>query len=268
MGKMLSANTILVRGKITAEDVIRLQHDLFADGIRTTAEAELLFRMEADCAEKDVSWNGFFVEALAEYYIFNTEPTGELGEAEAQHLIRHILSDGHVAGATELALAIRIVERARVCPVDVGFLILKAVWDSVMEPARAAYGQDRRPGVITAEDIGIIRKAIHATGSDDGIAVSRAEAELLFALECETNDAENDLAWRDLFVQAVGAHLLAPMSGTCDEVDGAEARWLVEQISKDGSIRRNERALLAFLYGKLDTGHPALAPLFAVAGLR
>ena len=268
MGKMLSANEMLVRGNITAEDVIRLQHDLFAEGISTTTEAELLFRMDADCAEKDESWNGFFVDALAEYYIFNTEPAGELGEAEAQHLIRHILSDGHVAGATELALAIRVVERARTCPVDVGYLILKAVWDSVMDPAFAAYGQDRNPGVITAEDVEIIRKAIHATGSDDGIAVGRTEAELLFALERETKDAENDIAWRDLFVQALGAHLLAPASGTRDEVDGAEARWLVEQIGKDREIRRNEHALLALLYGKLEAGHPALAPLFAVAGLR
>lgn len=268
MGKMLSANTILVKGKITAEDVIRLQRDLFAEGVHTATEAELLFRMEADCAERDESWNAFFVDALAEYYIFHTEPTGELSEEGAQHLIQHILSDGHVAGETELALAIRVAERARVCPVDVGYLILKAVWDSVMDPAKAAYGQDRHPGVITAEDVSIIRKAIHAKGSDDGIAVSRAEAELLFALERETEDEGNDLAWRDLFVQAISARLLAPRSGTRDEVDGAEARWLVEQVSKDANIRRNERALLAFLYGKLDNGHPALAPLFAVAGLR
>ncbi len=268
MGKMLSANEMLVRGNITAEDVIRLQHDLFAEGISTTTEAELLFRMDADCTEKDESWNGFFVDALAEYYIFNTEPAGQLGKAEAQHLIRHIMADGKVARETELALAIRVVERARTCPVDVGYLILKAVWDSVMDPEKAAYGRGRRPGVIVAEDVEIIRKAIHATGSDDGIAVSRAEAELLFALERETDDAENDLAWRDLFVQALGAHLLAPASGTRDEVDGAEARWLVEQIGRDREIRRNERALLAFLYGKLEAGHPALAPLFTVAGLR
>ena len=56
MGKMLSANEMLVRGNITAEDVIRLQHDLFAEGISTTTDAELLFRMDADCTEKDESW--------------------------------------------------------------------------------------------------------------------------------------------------------------------------------------------------------------------
>jgi len=267
MGKMLTVNQMIVRGEISTQDVIRLKHDIFADGVREIAEAELLFRIEADCATKDESWNAFFVDALAEYYLFNTEPSGELGEDQAQHLIRHILADGHVAGPTELGLAIRVVERAKTCPVDLGYLVLKAVWDSVMDPAKAAYGGDRRPKAITAEDVDIIRKAVHATGSDDGIAVSRAEAELLFALEHETDDAQNDIAWRDLFVQAVAAHLLAPRSGTQGEVDGEEAKWLIGQISRDGAIRRNERSLLAFLYGKTGGDHPALGPLYAVAGL-
>lgn len=267
MGRMLSANEILVRREITAQDVIRLRHDIFADGVREAAEAELLLRMDADCAKKDESWNGFFVDALAEYYIFNTEPAGELGEDAAQHLIRHILADGRVAGETELALAIRVIERARTCPVDVGYLVLKAVWDSVMDPAKATYGRDRCPRVITSGDVDIMRRAIHATGSDDGVAVSRAEAELLFALERETDEARNDITWRDLFVQAVGGHLLAPKSGTNGGIDGEEARWLLGQIRQDGGIRRNERSLLAFLYGRLDRDHPALAPLFAVAGL-
>lgn len=267
MGKMLSVNQMIVQGEVTSQDVIRLQHDIFADGIREAAEADLLFRMDSECTVKHESWNAYFVDALAEYYIFNTEPAGELGDDQSQHLIRHILADGKVAGETELALAIRVIERARTCPVDVGYLVLKAVWDSVMDPAKAAYGGDRRPKAITAEDVDIIRKAIHATGSDDGIAVSRAEAELLFALERETNDAENDIAWRDLFVQAVGGHLLAPKAGAGGGIDGDEARWLLGQIREDGNISRNERSLLAFLHGKLDNAHPSLAPIFAVAGL-
>jgi hypothetical protein len=268
MGKMLSANEMLVRGEITAQDVIRLRHEIFADGVRETPEAELLFRMDSECAARDESWNDFFVDALAEFYIFNTEPAGALGDDQTQHLIRHILADGKVAGETELALAIRVIERAQSCPADLGFLVLKAVWDSVMEPAKAAYGKDRRSKVITAEDVEILRKAVHAAASDDNHAVSRAEAELLFALERDTDEAENDITWRDLFVQAVGGHLLAPKAGTTDGIDGDEAQWLLGQIREAGKIRRNERSLLAFLYGKLDNAHPALAPIFAVAGLR
>lgn len=268
MGKMLSANEMLVRGEITARDVIRLRHEIFADGVRKASEAELLFRMDGECAAKDESWKDFFVDALAEYYIFNTEPAGALDEARTQHLIRHILADGKVAGGTELALAIRVIERAQSCPADLGYLVIKTVWDSVMEPAKAAYGKGRRPKAITAEDVEILRKAVHAAAGDDGAAVSRAEAELLYALERETDDAENDITWRDLFVQAVGGHLLAPKTGTRDGIDADEAQWLLGQIREDGKIRRNERSLLAFLHGKQDSVHPALAPIFAVAGLR
>lgn len=268
MGKMLSASEMLVRGEITAQDVIRLRHEIFADGVRDVSEAELLFRMDTECAAKHDSWKDFFVDALAEYYIFNAEPSGALGHAQAQHLIHHILVDGKVAGETELALAIRVIECAKSCPADLGYLVLKAVWDGVMDPAKAAYGKDRRPKVITAKDVEILRKAVHAVASDDGASVSRTEAELLFALERDTDEAENDIAWRDLFVQAVGGHLLAPKAGTNDGIDGDEAQWLLGQIREDGRIRRNEHSLLAFLYRKLDSPHPALAPLFAVAGLR
>lgn len=267
MGGMLSATEMLLRGEITEQDVMRLRHDIFADGVRKVSEAELLFRMDSECNAKDDSWREFFVESLAEFYIFNTEPAGGLGESQTQHLVRNILSDGRVAGETELALALRIIERAHTCPADLGDLVMKAVWDSVMHPEKAAYGTDRRPRVITAEDVEILRKAVRAPAGDEGVSISRSEAELLFALERETDQAENDVTWRDLFVQAIAAHLLSPKTGTRDSVDDAEAQWLLRQIREDGQIRNNERSLLTFLHNKLGVVHPALAPILAAAGI-
>lgn len=267
MAGILSANEIISHGEITAEDVDRLRQDIFRDGVRKFPEVELLFRMDDECETKDESWREFFVDALAEFYIFNTDPVGGLSERESRHLIDRILADGRVAGETELALALRIIERANSCPPELGYLVLEAVRESVLHPERAAYGHDRRPNVITAEDVEILSKAIRAPAGDDGASVSRAEAELLFTLEQETDEAENDFAWRDLFVQALAAHLLTPKKGTRDSIDDEEAQWLLGQIRKDGRIRNNERSLLTFLHNKLGFVHPALAPTFAAAGL-
>lgn len=268
MGGNLDLSGMLARRKIAAEDVVRLRRDIFPDGVRTASEADTLFRMDRECEIKDESWREFYVEALAEFFIFNTEPAGGLSDEQAQHLIRRILEDGRIAGETELALVLRIIERAHSCPPDLGYLALRAVRDSVMSPEKAAYGNDRHPGEITPEDVEILRQAIRAPAGDDGTAVSRAEAELLFALERETDDSRNDIAWRDLFVQTVGSHLLGPKRGTTHALDSGEAGWLLGQISDPGNIRNNERALLTFLHGKLDFIPASLAPLFAAEGLR
>lgn len=267
MGGNHDVSGMLARREIAAEDVVRLRHDIFTDGVRKSSEADALFRMDSECEIKDESWREFFVDALAEFYIFNTEPAGGLSETQVEHLICRILEDGRIAGETELALVLRIIERAHSCPADLGYLALQAVRDSVMSPEKAAYGNDRRPGEITAEDVEMLRKAVQAPAGDDGTAVSRAEAELLFALERETDDSRNDIAWRNLFVQAVGSHLLGPKRGTTHAIDSGEARWLLGQISDPVNIRNNERALLTFLHGNLDFIPASLAPLFAAEGL-
>ena len=91
----------------------------------------------------------------------------------------------------------------------------------------------------------MIRRLIYGSGSQRGIAVSRAEAEFLFELNRATAGADNDPAWRDLFVKAITMHVLYG-GDSPDRVDEQEAAWLSGQIGADGDDHANEQALLAY----------------------
>ncbi len=106
----------------------------------------------------------------------------------------------------------------------------------------------------------MIRRLIYGSGGQNGLAISRTEAEFLFALNRATAGGENDPAWRDLFVKAITMHLL--FGGDSPErVDQDEAAWLTAQIGAEGSDRTNERALLAYLKREAASLHPSLDPL-------
>jgi hypothetical protein len=56
----------------------------------------------------------------------------------------------------------------------------------------------------------------------------------------------NSPAWKDLFVEAIGKHVLEDgiSPGVVDE---ETVDWLIERVSADGDIDENERALLEFI---------------------
>jgi hypothetical protein len=66
-----AVEAILSRGKITADDVLKLRHSVFWKGVVTPDDAEMVFtlndRLEANA---DPSWAPFFVEALTDYIVF------------------------------------------------------------------------------------------------------------------------------------------------------------------------------------------------------
>ena len=61
--------------------------------------------------------------------------------------------------------------------------MLDAVRHSVLHSRQALYGQtERKPGVIDAADVEVIRKLVYGLGGQSGMAISAAEAALLFEL--------------------------------------------------------------------------------------
>jgi hypothetical protein len=220
------------KAEITEDDVLALRRDVFADGIADRGEAERVFRIEREATTKHPSWTAFYVDALTDHVVWKVEPKKYVSEDNARFLIDHIMVDGRVDSATELELLINVLHWSLSCPEELALLALEAVRDSVLDPDHAAYGAGRRPAVIDAADVALIRKVIYAGGGGGGFTVTRREAEILFALNDATVDADNDPSWRDLFVKAIGAHLMFPR-GAPVVPSAAEARrrerWLEER---------------------------------------
>ena len=82
-------------------------------------------------------------------------------------------------------------------------------------------------------DCELIRRAIYGKASGGGYTTTRREADLLFDLNRESDKADNHEAWQDLFVKAIGSHLMFPLpvpqTPGADEARRREA-WLNSEV--------------------------------------
>ena len=225
---------ICASGRITAQDVRNLRRQVFPDGVISDAEASAVFRLDHACTEKDGEWTRFYVDALTDYFVWQSAPKGYVGDSQAARLIAEISRDGRVDTTSELELLINVVHWCTDCPEALAQLALQAVKESVLTPETGCYGSNRPPAVIAPGDVELIRKVIYAPGSPGGFTVTRGEAEFLVEIDRATQGVENAPGWPDLFAKGVANALMFPR-GAPVVPDAAEAtrreRWLESRRS-------------------------------------
>lgn len=209
MGELVLAAPVAgltTKGRIQPADVLMLRREVFHDGVATRGEAESLFALDAACQDKCDEWPVFFVEAISDYAVFSEPPAGYVSEENAAWLRRMISRDGRVDTRTELELLLTVLEKARSAPADLSAYALQQVAEAVAHGVGPLRNEISRGHVGEAE-VALIRRVLYAAGGQDDIAVSRAEAETLFAI----NEAAaiTSPAFDDLFVKAIGSFLLA-----------------------------------------------------------
>ncbi|MFO1127465.1 MAG: hypothetical protein U1E66_03390 [Rhodospirillales bacterium] len=226
---------ILARGTITADDVLALRRQVFADGIVSRAEAETMFVLNEGTRGNAPAWDSFFIEALTDYFVWQSDPRGYVDEAGAAFLMEAVGRDGRIDAPRELELIVNIVHWAASCPETLRLMALQAVKTAVLSGGGVLFGPGRRrPGVIDRADVSLVSKLIYAAGGEASLRISRREADLLFDLNDATSTAENDAGWRDLFVRAVASHLMFPQGEPhLPDADTMRRRdqWLAERRS-------------------------------------
>jgi len=219
-------------GAVTEADVLALRRGVFADGVVDRAEAEALFALERQCAERDPAWNAFYVDALTDFLVWRREPRGYVDEAAADFLLTNIGHDGRLDGPTEFELLLNVVHWAEAAPERLKEACIEAVRESVARPAGAVYGQARRPGAIDPVDVEIVRRIVYARSLDGSITVTRREADMVFDLHDATREADNAATWPDLFAKVIACHLLFPRGvPALPDADAMRRReaWLAER---------------------------------------
>lgn len=206
---------IFAHERVLESDVLALRRLFFADGIVDPSEAEALFEIEQRCETKDASWSQFFVEALTDYVVHQAEPAGYVSIENADWLMERVSADGVIAGQTELSLLIEVLDEARFVPEALITFVLDAIKTAVLKPdTPLGRGRGRRDGDgvaadgLGASDVALLRQVLYAAGGSGHIAVTRAEAELLIAIDEATRWADNDPEWTDLYINALSNHLM------------------------------------------------------------
>jgi len=221
-------------GRIEGQHALRLRRIIYANGSVGHEAAKLLLGLDRACSKKDPAFAQLYVEALTDYFVWQTEPKGYVTDEGARLLIDNIGANGHIESKTELELVLNIVNWARQCPEELVLLVLDAVRQSVLLSRETPLGANRPRTSIGAGDVAILRKALHAPAGDGSLLVTRREAELLFTLNDATAAGGNDPEWTDFFARAIANHLLNPSKAPVvpSREDAARReRWLNERGS-------------------------------------
>lgn len=201
---------VAVHGRISADDVRFFRTELFRDGAVTRFEAEHLFALHADNPEQCGEWQAFFVEALVDHVVHQEKPYGHVSDDNAAWLIRMVSRGTLVGSPAEMELLVRVIEEARSSPVGLSAFALAQVAFAVIDgkgPLAAA--RSGVPGIVEKHEVDLLRRILHAFGGDGNIAVTRAEADMLFRINDGTCEEMNHPSWNELFVKAVASFALA-----------------------------------------------------------
>ena len=230
----MTASEILARVRvtknITAAEALTARAAVFGgDAIILPDEIETLFAIDEAAARSDPLWVELLAEATVDYLVNQQPPSGYISEANAEWLVERIARDGKVKTETELEVLIKVLDAARSSPPRLAQFALRQVQSAIVDgEGPLAHGGRLERGRVGADEAALLRRILYAFGGDEGIAISRAEAEVLFDINDATADADNDPAWTDLFVKAVANAIMAASGYRAPPRDVALAReeWL------------------------------------------
>ncbi len=245
--RSVSVDDIISRGSIREQDVMRMRQSLYDDGLITPEEAANLIRLNASCPVQDAAWSPFFVQAICDYVVNQTQPEGYVTAANADWLIAMIAPAGRVRSKTELDLLLQVLETARWSPERLVRFALDEVKRAVIEGDGPLRMNGTRPtGTITDAEVDLIRRILYAFGGDGNIAITRAEAEVLIAIEESLAAGSSNPAWTDLFVKAMANVILA--------TSGYAPPSREEALRSDAWLKRRGDLSLSTLVGTMVTG--------------
>ncbi len=212
MGSSVSTivNDAVARGQLSDQDLKSLRKATYSDGLVSDEEARYIFQANQSCKIDAVGWADFFVEALTDYIVTQQEPEGYITAESAAWLIEQVSADGIIHSKTELELLVNVVDKARWAPQSLATFALEQVKQAVISgggPLRG--GNTLDPGTITNGEVELLRRILYAFGGDDNIAVTRAEAEVLFEINDATASQPINAAWTELFCKAITNTLMA-----------------------------------------------------------
>lgn len=194
---------------LTAEAAKAMRRAVYQDGAIDPAELETLFVLDEAAERRDPEWSAFFVEAVTDFIVNQEEPRGYVSETNGRWLIDRIARDGVVTTASELELLVTVLEKATSSPDQLSAFALDQVKHAVVHGDGPLARGGLQPGRVGADEAALIRRVLYAFGGEGNIAVTRAEAEVLFDINDATAEADNDPAWADLFVKALANTLMA-----------------------------------------------------------
>ena len=230
------AQKITQDGVVDGFEVQVIRERLYENGVIDRDEADFFFKVNDTVTgiRNDAFWGSLFVDALTEHFLNDTKSPGSIDSVKSQYIIRKISKDGKVDDL-ELRLLVNIISKAKTCPMELINFAMEAMKARIL-----------RDGFIEDYEVEMVQKLVYGIGGNNNGGIDRIKINFLFDLNDKAAGMLNSPAWKDLFVEAIGKHVLEDgiSPGVVDE---ETLNWLIERVSADGDIDENEKALLEFI---------------------
>jgi hypothetical protein len=188
------------RETLTSDDALAVRRVIFGGDVDVTPEeAEALIAINEAADQKSVEWTQMFVEAVTDFVVRQQEPSGYVDSANAGWLIAAVSRDGRVRRDSELEAVVHIIETATSTPLELSLFALNQAKAKVLSSGRP----------LEREDVDLLRRVVFAAAGAGSLAVTRAEAEVLFDINDEVRGRDNDPAWTDFYAKAIGNAVMA-----------------------------------------------------------
>lgn len=197
-------------GEISEAEARRIVNEIYKDGIVSRDEAETLFRLNNQLAERDPVWVERFIEAIKDFLLTREAPEGWITDDEADWLIAQMSADGHIETASEIDLMLTLLRYADGAPESLSRYCLEAISRRIIKNGVADEAMTER-----------MRRILFAPAGESSLFVSRHEATILFQTNDAVANAPNAMVWNTMFAKAVLNHLVA--AAHPDPVSEAEA---------------------------------------------
>jgi hypothetical protein len=218
-------------GEMSETEARRIVNEVYRDGIVNRDEAESLFRLNDQLADRDPVWVERFIEAIKDFVLTREAPTGWISEDEANWLQAMIGRDDHIETESEIDLMLSLLRHAEGAHHSLAEFCLEAVSRRIIEDGVATEAMTER-----------MRRILHAPGGDSGIWISRHEAIVLFRTNDAVAAAPNAKSWNTVFAKAILNHLL----GAAHPEPQTEA----EALSREAWLKDNKASVSGF-FGKM-----------------
>jgi hypothetical protein len=239
---------LMSSAQLSAENVAELRSNVFADGVMTRGEAQMLLDLDTACADQSSEWKAFVNEAVSDYIVDQERPSGYISLDNAVWLQKTLVTASPRTAATILA---HVLEKAKSAPEELSAFGLRTVAANVL-------ANDGKEPHISAEDVAMLRRILFAFGGEGGAGLTRQEVEVLFDLNDRTLEASNDPQWHELFTKAVASFILC--------VSGYEAPSREEALRQEKSLEDTSVNLGGFFARMVSGGLSAIADAYTKDG--
>lgn len=204
------AQRVATTGVVTAADVLAVRRAVYGgDCIVSRTEAQAVYAIEHGRRTTNREWSDFFVEALADFALNQEQPAGFLSPETAARLEGQIMARKTPSMDADMAIVAKLIEQARDVPASFSAFALRLAKDAVIYGDSAdASGRAHVSGRVDDADVALLQRILWGAGVEGHLAVSRCEAEALFAIADATTGADNVAAFDDLFAKAIGNYLI------------------------------------------------------------